>query len=263
MINKSKFDEKGFNKVFSEATISRINCTANPNARKNNELIKRYTYEYYKKILQTLAVYLNKDKSSNLLDIGASEHIFLIKKIFPNEKIYTIDLTNKWEKECKEKGIYFKQCDLTQQSIPFSNNQFDIILCGEVIEHLFADINSLLKEFYLKLNKKGILVISTPNFAQMNARLKVLLGKNAMPMFKEESMKSGDLHVREYTLKELTSMLEKNGFDVVKEEYYQVTDKLRFSLVNKKWPYYLIRAILSKFLPQLRSRILVIARKID
>jgi len=60
--------------------------------------------------------------------------------------------------------------------LPFENNYFDFVFAGEIIEHLF-DSRFFLKEVHRVLKINGYLILSTPNLARIDDRLKFLLGK--------------------------------------------------------------------------------------
>jgi len=60
--------------------------------------------------------------------------------------------------------------------LPFENNYFDFFFAGEIIEHLF-DSRFFLKEIHRVLKINGYLILSTPNLARIDDRLKFLLGK--------------------------------------------------------------------------------------
>lgn len=66
-------------------------------------------------------------------------------------------------------------CNLNKTRIPCEDDSIDIIIAGEIIEHLF---NPLLffKECYRILKKKGALIISTPNICSIKNRFKVFFG---------------------------------------------------------------------------------------
>lgn len=56
------------------------------------------------------------------------------------------------------------------QNLPFKNNQFDTILCTEVLEHIPNPMNTL-KELYRVLNANGTVIITTPNEERLSKKI--------------------------------------------------------------------------------------------
>lgn len=105
---------------------------------------------------------LIKDFDGKLLDVGCGEgnHLDLLIKQFGFKFNYTgIDLS--------EKGIMFarkklgNKAKLIQGSIYDLQEEYDVIVCGEVIEHIKED-KKFIKRICSLLKPNGILVLSTP-----------------------------------------------------------------------------------------------------
>lgn len=116
--------------------------------------VERYirTYEILKA--------LTRLKFKSFLDVGGAEgyKAYLIKRIF-NAQVVTSDLS---EEACKRaKQIYkIKSVAADICNLPFKNNQFDIVLCSETLEHVInykKAVNEL-----LRVAKNG-LVITLPH----------------------------------------------------------------------------------------------------
>lgn len=88
-----------------------------------------------------------------------------------------------------------------------SLNYFDQIICFETIEHIMDD-KKLLKDFFNLLNTDGRLFLTAP-----------YKHYRRLPGDHVSSVENGD-HVRwGYTHEEITDLLEKAGFTVLKKEY--------------------------------------------
>jgi ubiquinone/menaquinone biosynthesis C-methylase UbiE len=102
------------------------------------------------------------------------------------------------------------QADLTQvNDLPFSNKKFDVIVFGDILEHL-VDPGGILKFYRRFLEKNGKAIISIPNIANYFMRLKLLFGK-----FEYSDVGFLDkTHLRFFTLKTSREMIQSSGYYV-------------------------------------------------
>jgi len=96
----------------------------------------------------------------------------------------------------------------------------DLVVAGEVIEHLTYDPMHLLLECRRVLAEGGFLLVSTPNVGSITSVAKALDGRDNPQIFflykrpqPNEEPEIG--HVREYTAHELGGALQAAGFEVV------------------------------------------------
>lgn len=93
----------------------------------------------------------------------------------------------------------------------FSENRFEAVLLGDVLEHL-ADPARVLFQVREVLAPNGSLVISLPNIVHWETRVKVLLGK-----FNYQSCGTLDhTHLRFFTLKTAQELIESAGCRIVR-----------------------------------------------
>lgn len=71
-------------------------------------------------------------------------------------------------------AVYENDLDDTMPTLPL--NGFDVILCGDVLEHLREPVGSLTRLRAL-LAHSGLLVVSLPNIAHATVRLQLLVGR--------------------------------------------------------------------------------------
>ena len=166
---------------------------------------KNFTYGV---ILEILIKYLKKKKT---LDAGCGEGNISLFVANHNNDVTGIDESKRSIAICKEKAKQLK-LDLNTQFINAKiekckfSQKFNLIICTEVIEHVNNDY-LILNKFFNWLSNSGILFISTPS-------------KNA-PLFKAGIIKKGDKkvgHLRRYTIKYLTRILEDIGFKIVETQ---------------------------------------------
>ncbi|MBX2932696.1 MAG: class I SAM-dependent methyltransferase [Ferruginibacter sp.] len=157
-------------------------------------------------------IYLKRafgNKPFRLLDIGAGNHSATkAKTVFKNCEYHGVDR----EKDYNNTGDDFRQMDafyemdltrLDFSSIP--NNYFDALLMVHVIEHLYNG-DEVIKGLLPKLKSGGYIYIEYPG--EKSTRLPSMPGTL--------NFKDDDTHVRVYSVKELSALLETNGCRVLK-----------------------------------------------
>ncbi|MBD3164342.1 methyltransferase domain-containing protein [Candidatus Woesearchaeota archaeon] len=154
-----------------------------------------------------------------LLDVGCkdfgNEEAFLLKKLEgKNLFLYGIDKT-----DVKNPKFNFTQGDI-EKGLPYDDNYFDIIVAGEIIEHIY-NTDLFLKEIYRCLKNNGHLIITTPNTTSLNNRIHYMMGK-----IPEENKE----HIRFFNFDRLTRYLIKTGFRVEKK----LTNNIPFPITKIK-----------------------------
>jgi 2-polyprenyl-3-methyl-5-hydroxy-6-metoxy-1,4-benzoquinol methylase len=66
--------------------------------------------------------------------------------------------------------------DVETMALPFAEGSFDVVLCGDTIEHL-RDPGTFLQRIRPLLRSEGQLVLTTPNVANWAMRLGLLMGR--------------------------------------------------------------------------------------
>jgi SAM-dependent methyltransferase len=98
-------------------------------------------------------------------------------------------------------------CDFSKK-IPLDDESVDIILAGEIIEHMLNPYR-FIKECSRVLKVGGQIIISTPNICSIKNRIKVLLGK--LPEYCAEPLEEEgyERHVVDFNLERLIRILRK------------------------------------------------------
>jgi len=108
--------------------------------------------------------------------------------------------------------------DAEKDRYPYPDEHYATVLCGELIEHLFADPMHLMTEVNRILKPGGHLVLTTPNVASLRGIAAILKGYHPgfFPAYlRPSSAEDNDArHNREYTPREIRQLLENSGFEV-------------------------------------------------
>ena len=203
--------------------------------------------------------------SLKILDVGCFPyHLGAALEIMGHD-VYGISSTHEPIKSQK-----IKICNIESDRFPFKDNFFDFVLCTEVLEHLPQSPLHAINEIRRVLMPQGKLLLTTPNIARSINRAKMLLGKSVTYPLSQVLENDGEgsniyhRHNREYTLKELATLLSHAHFSVdVAECFISYTPFRRRVRPDPLW----LKAgkvanyILMLMVSGLRDTLLVIATK--
>ena len=146
--------EKGFNRAVDNIYVAHQPIYGFRTPYASTSHISRYI------IIKSILNVLNKYTFSNFIDIGGAEGFtaHLVKTLF-NVKVHSTDLS---ENACKMAksifGIEATACDI--HNLPFSENEFDVVLCSETLEHV-TNYQGAIDE--LVRITKNLLIITVPH----------------------------------------------------------------------------------------------------
>ena len=108
--------------------------------------------------------------------------------------------------------------DAERDPFPYPDGHFDLVIAGEIIEHMIYDPMNLLVESRRILAEGGYLLISTPNSASLACLAKVLNGAinpQIYWQYKRPDPQDPEIgHMHEYTALELGRTVEAAGFEI-------------------------------------------------
>jgi 2-polyprenyl-3-methyl-5-hydroxy-6-metoxy-1,4-benzoquinol methylase len=168
----------------------------------------------------------------------------------------------------KQKNI--RTCNIESDRFPFNDNFFDLIVCTEVLEHLPQSPLHALNEMRRVTKPGGKLLITTPNIARSINRAKLLFGKSVtypLHQLLENDGEGSNLyhrHNREYTLNEVTTIVQHAHFSVdTAEQFVSYTPNRRRVIPDPLWlkAGKTVNYILMMMVSGLRDTLLVVARK--
>jgi len=94
---------------------------------------------------------------------------------------------------------------------------FDLIVFGDVIEHLTTAPELVLRLLRSMLRKNGSILCTTPNAAGLSKRVRLMLGKNPFERIRMDPNNPG--HFREYTKAELYEIGRWAGLEIASHGY--------------------------------------------
>lgn len=158
-------------------------------------------------------IFKNAVKGSNLkiLDIGCGTGILgAFFKKNQNCKVSGVEINESAYNEALLNIDEVIKGNFELIELPFEKSSFDVVIMGDVLEHLINTINSINK-LLIYLKDDGRILITVPNIRHWKIVLKLLFCDS----WKYES--SGILdytHMRFFTKKSLTNLFKDNGINV-------------------------------------------------
>jgi len=170
-----------------------------------------------------------------ILDIGCGHNCELFEYKSEEDKYFGCDFYDKINIKIDD----YRKINLNEEKLTdkYKDEKFDVVFCGEVIEHLFSP-DSLLDEIKALMHKDSILLLSTPNLGYYLNRIMLLFGIS--PLFLENSseVKLGrkfkflgqfnktEGHIKLFTYGALKDLLRLEGFKIIKIKSVPVWDNV-------------------------------------
>lgn len=193
-----------------QASTARRDSTETPKLSEENS----QKYESWSCCLQESRLHKAKqmimsEPPGAMLDVGCSSAHFTSSFISLGWTVYGIDINEKQVEEAQQQKVKATVGDIAE-GLPFESESFNLVFAGEIIEHLI-DTDYFLSEVNRVLRKEGTLLITTPNLASLENRLRLLRGKQPLWLDWKQGL-SG--HVRAYTGQTLQSHLRQHNLEV-------------------------------------------------
>jgi methionine biosynthesis protein MetW len=154
----------------------------------------------------------NVDGSCRCLDVGCGAGQSYAQLVSRRAASYVgVDVAPRAVEIARSSGLHADLID-DAASLPFEDGSFDVAICIEVMEHLFAP-HLAAGEISRVLRPGGRLIVSAPNVAYWRLRLNMLLGIwNPLGDALAVEQPWRDPHIRFFTPATLGRMLEQAGF---------------------------------------------------
>lgn len=117
-----------------------------------------------------------------LLDVGCGSGYLarLLKARLPGLAVHGVDVSRVALARARAHVGWVCQVDLDRGHLPLRSDQYDTVVCVEVLEHLY-DPDHALQEIHRVLAPGGLAVVTVPNLAYWRHRLALLRGRVPPP----------------------------------------------------------------------------------
>ena len=159
-----------------------------------------YTPTYLRKIALVKQLANSLPSDAHILDVGSGEGVLVEELRRQGRTIEGIDLN--YESESVRRGDV--------RDLPYSDSCFDAVLCLDTLEHLtYEDQEKALSEIWRILKPGGQFIISVPNLAHLNSRVRFLFRGRL------DRTDIATNHVGERPLSEYEQLLKNAGFMIL------------------------------------------------
>jgi 2-polyprenyl-3-methyl-5-hydroxy-6-metoxy-1,4-benzoquinol methylase len=147
--------------------------------------------------------------------------------------------------------------DITNLDLSRIGNEFDFVICLEVIEHLNVPFTKLLADVTATVKNNGKIIVSTPNLGSLwhlrNLFFMRPILADAELTFSESCYENEGVHRREYMPSEINASFRKCGYKTLLTKFV-MNRKLKTKMDIIQFPFYLVK--------RLRPTFIMIAEKV-
>jgi SAM-dependent methyltransferase len=188
--------------------------------------LQAYGTHDFKRFVYTWS--LSRDIKGRCLELGANPYFttMLLERYtslelslanyfgFSDNRIYSQSVSFKDIEHNKDCNITFdyEHFNIEEDKFPYKDNEFELVIFAEIIEHLLNDPCSVLREIKRVLKPDGYLVLTTPNVARLENVARIIQGSNIYDPY--SGYGPYGRHNREYNCHELVKLLEHEGFEI-------------------------------------------------
>jgi len=195
------------------------------------------------------------------LGSGYGYLLFPMARLFPLIRWTGIDHPNRsyqrreeFAQAFRDYRCQFVSLDILHSPLPFPDAHFSVATFSEVLEHLpLESLSFVLSELARVLRPGGLLIITSPNQASLENRLRLLNGSSILAMPDDIAASGLFGHIRLYTPSEIVSAMAKLGFSL--ERGAAESNNSAYRGPHKSWRrrVYRFYEALEGFLPFLRT----------
>lgn len=149
-----------------------------------------------------------------VLDVGCYDGTITSQIMKNGNTVIGVDNSLPAIRLARKKGVTAHLLDLEKSEVPKAWGKFDVVVAGEIIEHLI-DTDSFVDHMKHALKPGGYVVITTPNLAGIGSRISLLMGKTPWMIENEVSVHNSG-HIRYFTPETLSALLRRHKFTIDK-----------------------------------------------
>jgi SAM-dependent methyltransferase len=182
----------------------------------------------------------------SILDVGAGDGVLLGGVGSPSARRVAVDLSDDALTKIRARGLEAVKADFENDTLPFADGTFEVAMCLDVLEHVFAP-EALLDEIVRITAPGGRVILSVPNAFNLANRLAYALGRHLDVM--DVAHRTGAAfseHIRFFSEPLLDKMLASRKLSVVERKYYFPDE-----LSDLKWARWAAKAVT---IPRLHER---------
>lgn len=194
-----------------------------------------------------------------IFDLGCGDGRLSSELVKLGHEVWGLDSNKDGLNQAERAGIKIIEADLESELLPVEENNFDLVLLLDVLEHLY-DQEKVLTNIYQVLKPDGKLIISYPNHFDLRNRLNMLFGKGivhwAHKKYNTPAWQYG--HIRFLLFRELENLLKNHNFYVKTVQF----NFMAGGIIPTRITLPFVRKILLKLFPNLLSgKFVIIADK--
>ncbi len=133
--------------------------------------------EYFNNLRVDLISLIPENENNKILEIGAGscETLIEIKKLKLAKEVVGVELMKLADSQQDNPDIdKLIVGNIEDPELDLPENYFDVIICGDIIEHLIEP-EAVLKKLYKYLKQNGIIIASIPNFREYHILYRVVI----------------------------------------------------------------------------------------
>lgn len=184
--------------------------------------------------MEFIKKYVINKEVLNVGCVGTASYEFLQKEISKIAKnVIGVDIDKKGLEKLKKMGYNVIYGDVQNPSFNL-RKKFDVIVAGEIIEHL-ENAGIFLENMRKHLKNDKLLLLTTPNAREISYHLKRIFGR-----IKDEKEFMDKTHVCMYSKQTITQLLERYNFKIIEfaylDMYVKNKKRILIKLIQKKFP---------------------------
>lgn len=156
---------------------------------------------------------------SGVLDVGCGDGR-LLAELGAGVRAVGLDVAEEAVERARGRGVDARRADIDGPRLPVDDGAFDLVLCLDVLEHLFAPDRTL-AELRRVVAPRGRVVVAVPNGLNLFNRLAFLSGRHVDVMDKAHVSGSAfSEHVRFFSLDVLERSLRAGGLSPIARHFF-------------------------------------------